>query len=144
MLNFPIEVKKKSAFSQNWITLNAKKANGIFFSGTEEVFFINVAKVYWMRCCKENLSTFDVVNHGGSWKRLYIEKYIENMIEKFRPMHSDMFDIKDLLPTLEPFIKRLEITELLPPNVQVVSFRIVFPIFRLQHITWYALCFPNT
>ena len=76
-----------------------------------------------MRCCKENISTFDIVNHGNSWKRLYIEKYIENLIEKFRPMQSDMFDIKDLLPTLEPFLKRLEITELLPPNIQVVSFR---------------------
>ena len=74
-----------------------------------------------MRCCKENISTFDIASHGNSWKRLYVEKYIENLIEKFRPMQSDMFDIKDLLPTLEPFIKRLEITELLPPNIQVVS-----------------------
>ncbi len=32
MLNFPTEIKKESAFSQNWITLNAKNANGIFFS----------------------------------------------------------------------------------------------------------------
>jgi hypothetical protein len=47
-----------------------------------------------MRCCKENLPACDIVNHGGSWKRLYIEKYIENLIEKFRPMQSDMFDIK--------------------------------------------------
>ncbi len=32
MLNFPTEIKKKSAFSQNFISLNAKKANGIFFT----------------------------------------------------------------------------------------------------------------
>ena len=88
-------------------------------------YFYLRSKVYWMRCCKENLATFDVVNHGGSWKRLYIEKYIENLIERFRPMQSDMFDIKDLLPTLEPFLKRLEITELLPPNVQIVSTRLI-------------------
>ncbi len=56
----------------------------------------------WMRCCKETLSTFDVVNHDGSWKQLYIEKYIENIVEKFQPIQSDMFDIKDLLPMFEP------------------------------------------
>ncbi len=33
----------------------------------------------------------------------------------------DLFDIKDLLNAIEPFIKRLEVNELLPPVVYVVG-----------------------
>lgn len=112
------------------ITLTAEKIPDEVFDRNNIILFklsflyfllILLLKVYWMRCCKENLRSFDIVNHGGSWKRLYIEKYIEGLIEKFRPMQSDMFDIKDLLPVLEPYIKRLEITQLLPPNVTLVT-----------------------
>ena len=42
-------------------------------------------------------------------------------IEQFVPQQTDLFDIKDLLNVMEPYIKRLEITELLPPTLLIVS-----------------------
>ncbi len=39
---------------------------------------------YWRRCCQSKLGVFDVANHGGSYKRLYIEKHLQKLLETFR------------------------------------------------------------
>jgi hypothetical protein len=56
----------------------------------------------------------------------YIKEKIKTEYLSIAINHSlqrgNCFALQDLLPTLEPFLKRLEITELLPPNVQIVSF----------------------
>ena len=36
-----------------------------------------------------------------------------------------MFDIKEILPTIEPFLKRLEVRQLLPPTVYMVNILVV-------------------
>ena len=59
--------------------------------------------------------------HGDSYKRLFLEKHLQSCIEKFIPQQTDLFDIKDLLGVMEPYIKRLEVTELLPPTLILVS-----------------------
>ena len=68
----------------------------------------------------DHLRTYDNSKHGGSYKRLFLEKHLQDCIEKFVPQQTDLFDIKDLLGVMEPFIKRLEITELLPPELLLV------------------------
>lgn len=75
--------------------------------------------MYWQRCCQDLLYTYDASRHGGSYKRLFLEKHLQSCIEKFVPQQTDMFDIKDLLNVMEPYIKRLEITELLPPTIML-------------------------
>ena len=92
---------------------------------TNEPILLTAEKIsdelYWKRCCIDHLSTYDNSKHGGSYKRLFLEKHLQECIEKFVPQQTDLFDIKDLLGVMEPFIKRLEITELLPPELLLVS-----------------------
>jgi len=32
---------------------------------------------YWKRCCKSRWEICDVVQYGGSWKRMFFERYVE-------------------------------------------------------------------
>ena len=82
-------------------------------------------EIYWKRCCNDLLSNSDVSLHGGSYKRLFLERHLQKNIESFVPQQTDLFDIKDLLNVMEPYIKRLEITELLPPTLLIVSRNLV-------------------
>lgn len=97
-------------------------------------------EAYWKRCCEDHLSVFDVQArasqwsdfikhisvssfsqvHGGSYKRLYLERHLQRLLETFRPLDMDLYDIKDLIVTLEPYIRRLEVNEVLPPVVYMV------------------------
>lgn len=54
---------------------------------------------YWKRCCKEKWSICDTADYDGSWKRMYFEKNIEEIIENFVPAKSDtkaLFEYVDL------------------------------------------------
>ena len=100
----------------------------IFFSdllSTQEPILLTAEKIpdeiYWQRCCQDLLTSYDSARHGGSYKRLFLEKHLQSCIEKFIPQQTDLFDIKDLLGVMEPYIKRLEVTELLPPTLILVS-----------------------
>ena len=46
---------------------------------------------------------------------------LQGLIERFRPVENDLYDIKEMLPIFEPYVKRLEVNELLPHVVMVVS-----------------------
>ena len=52
---------------------------------------------------------------------MYLERHLQRFIEKYVPLQTDMFDIKEILPTLEPFVKRLQVDELLAPTVYMAS-----------------------
>ena len=102
-----------------------------FFSdllSTQEPILLTAEKIpdeiYWQRCCQDLLTSYDSSRHGGSYKRLFLEKHLQSCIEKFIPQQTDLFDIKDLLGVMEPYIKRLEVTELLPPTLILVSITI--------------------
>ena len=91
---------------------------------TQEPILLTAEKIpdeiYWQRCCQDLLTSYDSSRHGGSYKRLFLEKHLQSCIEKFVPQQTDLFDIKDLLQVMEPYIKRLEVTELLPPTLILV------------------------
>ena len=53
--------------------------------------------------------------HGGSYKRLFLESHLQHLMETFRPLEMDLYDIKELVAVLEPYVKRLVVNELLPP-----------------------------
>ena len=91
-------------------------------------------EIYWKRCCQEQLeASYDCALHGGSWKRMYLERHLQRFIEKYVPLQTDMFDIKEILPTLEPFIKRLQVDELLAPTVYMVSVLNLYLYIRLNY-----------
>ena len=98
---------------------------------TQEPILLTAEKIpdeiYWQRCCQDLLTSYDSSRHGGSYKRLFLEKHLQSCIEKFVPQQTDLFDIKDLLQVMEPYIKRLEVTELLPPTLILVCKKIVQP-----------------
>ena len=44
---------------------------------------------YWERCCRDRWSLCVVDDYGDSWKRMYFERHIQEMIENFIPLQSD-------------------------------------------------------
>jgi hypothetical protein len=52
---------------------------------------------------------------------MFLEKHLQNLLETFRPMEMDLYDIKELLATIEPFIRKLEVDSLLTPVVYMVG-----------------------
>lgn len=70
---------------------------------------------YWQRCCTERWPTCDVSRYGSSWKRLFLERHLENLIELFIPDLSDPGAVCSTAELSKNYIRRLEIRQLLPP-----------------------------
>ncbi|KAK3595522.1 hypothetical protein CHS0354_021623 [Potamilus streckersoni] len=70
---------------------------------------------YWKRCCKARWEICDVVAYGGSWKRMYFERNLQDIIEHFVPETTDPSRLNDSLPLSSNYVKKLEIRQLLPP-----------------------------
>ncbi|KAM3930702.1 dynein regulatory complex subunit 5 [Leptodactylus fuscus] len=70
---------------------------------------------YWRRCCTERWPTCDISHYGFSWKRLFFERHLENLIEHFIPDLTDAGLICNTAELSKNYIKRLEIQQLLPP-----------------------------
>jgi len=70
---------------------------------------------YWERCCKAKWRVNDVSRHGNSWKRLFFEKEIKEIIEKFVPNRTDMTKLQEILRLGGKYIVKLDIQQLLPP-----------------------------
>ena len=58
----------------------------------------------WSKC--------EISGHGSSWKQLYFEKYIEETIERFDPLLSDIDDLRRLLTFASPFVRNLIIQQI--------------------------------
>lgn len=71
---------------------------------------------YWKKCCKSKFKICDIVMHGGSWKRMYFEKYLESVIENYIPEQTDPAEVQEALEICALYVKRLDITQLLPPS----------------------------
>lgn len=76
---------------------------------------------YWKRCCQARWELCDVSCYDNCWKRMYFERHLEESLETFVPpdlsssMHVDgMKDIVTLLELCNPFVKKLDIKQLLP------------------------------
>nr|XP_014350001.1 PREDICTED: T-complex-associated testis-expressed protein 1 [Latimeria chalumnae] len=70
---------------------------------------------YWERCCRERWSICDTSEHGGSWKSLFFERHLENIIERFIPEATDPMQVANVIPFCQGYVKRLRINQLLPP-----------------------------
>lgn len=45
---------------------------------------------YWEKCCNERWALCVVADHNGQWKQMYFERHIQEMIEQFVPLLSDL------------------------------------------------------
>ncbi|XP_029903617.1 dynein regulatory complex subunit 5 [Myripristis murdjan] len=70
---------------------------------------------YWKRCCNERWELCDVSKYGHSWKRMFFERHLENIIELFIPDLTDPKTVLDMAPLCKNYVKRLDISQLLPP-----------------------------
>ncbi|CAG5127414.1 unnamed protein product [Candidula unifasciata] len=70
---------------------------------------------YWERCCRARWNICDVSVYGNSWKRMYMEKNLEQIIELFVPHTTDSQELDDTVKLSAEFIKKLDIQQLLPP-----------------------------
>ncbi|XP_002734814.1 dynein regulatory complex subunit 5-like [Saccoglossus kowalevskii] len=70
---------------------------------------------YWKRRCKARWEICDVSKYDASWKRMFFERHLENIIEHFVPETTQPNEIEELMPLAAPYIQKLEIKQLLPP-----------------------------
>ena len=70
---------------------------------------------YWQRCCKARWEICDVSAYGDSWKRMYFERNLQQIIEHFVPETTDPDELYDTLELSANFVKRILVRQLLPP-----------------------------
>ncbi|XP_075836820.1 dynein regulatory complex subunit 5 [Microtus pennsylvanicus] len=70
---------------------------------------------YWHRCCIKRWPVCHVDKHGGSWKRMFFERHLENLLKLFIPGTTDPNVILDLLPLCRNYVRRIQVDQFLPP-----------------------------
>ena len=73
---------------------------------------------YWKRCCTERWQVCDISNYGDSWKRMFFERHLENILKCFIPNTTDPNQVLELIPLCKDYVRKLEVDQFLPP-VQV-------------------------
>ncbi|CAN9507808.1 unnamed protein product [Ophioblennius macclurei] len=71
--------------------------------------------VYWRRCCEQRWKLCDASHYGHSWKRMFFERHLENIIELFIPGVTEPKTILNMVPLCRNHVKRLDISRLLLP-----------------------------
>ncbi|XP_047430522.1 dynein regulatory complex subunit 5 [Mugil cephalus] len=71
--------------------------------------------VYWKRCCQQRWDLCDVSHYDHSWKRMFFERHLENIIELFIPDVTESSTVVKMVPLCKKYVKRLDISQLLPP-----------------------------
>ncbi|XP_037698736.1 dynein regulatory complex subunit 5 isoform X4 [Choloepus didactylus] len=70
---------------------------------------------YWRRCCTRRWPVHHVAKHGGSWKRMFFERHLENLLKHFIPGTTDPAVILDLLPLCRNYVRSIQLDQFLPP-----------------------------
>ncbi|NXS12250.1 DRC5 protein, partial [Neodrepanis coruscans] len=70
---------------------------------------------YWKRCCIERWRVCDVSNYGNSWKRMFFERHLENMLKCFIPNITDPNQVLKFIPLCKDYVRKLEVDQFLPP-----------------------------
>ncbi|NXN15006.1 DRC5 protein, partial [Indicator maculatus] len=73
---------------------------------------------YWKRCCTERWQVCDITAYGDSWKRMFFERHLENILKCFIPNTTDPNQVLELIPLCKDYVRKLEVDQFLPP-VQV-------------------------
>ncbi len=67
---------------------------------------------YWQRCATERWKNCNVVEHGGKWKRLYLERNLEDEIEALDENQTNMERLLRTVKISADHVHRLHIKEL--------------------------------
>jgi len=67
---------------------------------------------YWERCAVERWKNCNVVEHGGLWKRLYLERNLQDEIEALDENQTDLEGLIKTIQLSSDFVHRLHIKEL--------------------------------
>ena len=67
---------------------------------------------YWQRCATERWKNCNVVEHGGKWKRLYLERNLEDEIEALDENQTNMERLIKTIKLSAVYVHRLHIKEL--------------------------------
>ncbi|KAM9018971.1 dynein regulatory complex subunit 5 isoform 1-T4 [Ara ararauna] len=70
---------------------------------------------YWKRCCTKCWQVCDISNYGGSWKRMFLERHLENILKRFIPNTTDPNQVLELIPLCKDYVWKLEVDQFLPP-----------------------------
>ncbi|XP_074945263.1 dynein regulatory complex subunit 5 [Phalacrocorax aristotelis] len=70
---------------------------------------------YWKRCCIERWQVCDISNYGDSWKRMFFERHLENLLKCFIPNTTDPNQVLELIPLCKDYVRKLEVDQFLPP-----------------------------
>ncbi|NWS65456.1 DRC5 protein, partial [Crotophaga sulcirostris] len=70
---------------------------------------------YWQRCCTEHWQVCNISNHGDSWKRMFFERHLENILKCFIPNTTDPNQVLELIPLCKDHVQKLEVDQFLPP-----------------------------
>ncbi|NXD69188.1 DRC5 protein, partial [Eolophus roseicapillus] len=70
---------------------------------------------YWKRCCTKRWQVCDISNYGGSWKRMFLERHLENILKCFTPNTTDPSQVLELIPLCKDYVRKLEVDQFLPP-----------------------------
>ncbi|NXX84787.1 DRC5 protein, partial [Urocolius indicus] len=70
---------------------------------------------YWKRCCMERWQVCDTSNHGDSWKQMFFERHLENILKRFIPNTTDPNQVLELIPLCKDYVRKLELDQFLPP-----------------------------
>jgi len=76
---------------------------------------------FWKRSCKSRWEVCDASLYDGCWKRMYFERNLEEIIEHYVPSSNDTRLIDETLALSAPFIRALNIKQLLPPVKEPVN-----------------------
>lgn len=70
---------------------------------------------YWKRCClsKPAWKTLEIADHGLTWKQLYLEKHLQELIEEFDPAVDDLDHLVAVVKACSEYVFTLEIDQLL-------------------------------
>lgn len=70
-------------------------------------------KIYWQKRYSNKFKT-KILNKGKNcfWKSLFIERYIQDILEHAEPEYRDEYEMTEILTLCAPHIQHLKITEL--------------------------------
>ncbi|NWW87684.1 DRC5 protein, partial [Rhynochetos jubatus] len=70
---------------------------------------------YWRRRCTERWQACDISNYGDSWKQMFFECHLENVLKRFIPNTTDPSWVLELIPLCRDYVRKLEVDQFLPP-----------------------------
>lgn len=70
---------------------------------------------YWKRCCTKRWQVCDISSYGGSWKRMFLERHLENILKCFIPNTTDPNQVLELIPLCKDYVRKLVVDQFLPP-----------------------------